>query len=146
MITYLIETMWLAWLIVCIVCLLIELCSGDLFVICFAFGAIVPMIGAIAGAPIWLQVLLWAVASVLCIVFVRPSLMKKLHAKKERLSNADAMIGQQGRVTTAIPVGGYGYVKIAGDEWRAVTKGDTEIAVGTKVRVVSRESTIVTVE
>ena len=50
MITYLIETMWLAWLIVCIVCLLIELCSGDLFVICFAFGAIVPMVCAIANS------------------------------------------------------------------------------------------------
>ncbi|MBR3523051.1 MAG: NfeD family protein [Prevotella sp.] len=146
MITYLIETMWLVWLIVCISCLVIELCSGDLFIICFAFGAIVPMICAMAGAPIWLQVLLWAVASVLCILFVRPSLLKKLHARKERLSNADAMIGQQGRVTTAIPVGGYGYVKIAGDEWRAVTKGDAEIAVGTTVRVISRESTIITVE
>lgn len=146
MITYLIETMWLVWLIVCISCLVIELCSGDLFIICFAFGAIVPMICAMADAPIWLQVLLWAVASVLCILFVRPSLLKKLHARKERLSNADAMIGQQGRVTTAIPVGGYGYVKIAGDEWRAVTKGDAEIAVGTTVRVISRESTIITVE
>ena len=145
MIAFFLESLWLVWLIVSFTCLLIELTSGDLFVICFAFGALASLVLSLFGAPFWLQVLVWAVASVLCIIFVRPSMVRKIHAKKERLSNADAMIGQKGKVTTAIPASGFGYVKIAGDEWRSVSVNKTEIPVGTTVNIVSRDSTILTV-
>lgn len=145
MIAFFLESLWLVWLIVSLCCLLIELTSGDLYLLCFAFGAIASLVLALCGAPFWLQVLVWAIASVLCIIFVRPSLVKRLHANKERLSNADAMIGQKGRVTTAIPADGFGYVKIAGDEWRSVSANKTDIPAGTTVTVVSRDSTILTV-
>jgi membrane protein implicated in regulation of membrane protease activity len=49
-------------------------------------------------------------------------------------------------VTEAIPADGTGYVQIDGDQWRAVSSTKTAIDKGTSVRVVGRESTIVTVE
>ncbi len=140
------ENIWLAWIIVSIICLIIELNSGDLYFICFAIGAIVSMILDILGAPLWCQVLFWALASMLCVFFVRPSLAKRLHDKRERQSNADALIGASGVVTDDIPANGYGYVKIAGDEWRSVSASGEAISSGTKVTVVNRESTILTVE
>jgi len=140
------ENIWLAWIIVSIICLIIELNSGDLYFICFAIGAIVSMILDILGAPLWSQVLVWALASMLCVFFVRPSLVKRLHDKKERQSNADALIGTSGVVTADIPANGYGYVKIAGDEWRSISASGEAISSGTKVTVVNRESTILTVE
>ena len=65
MIDYFVGNMWLAWLIVSIGLLLLELTSGDFYVICFAFGAVASIVGAAIGLPLWAQVLIWAVCSVL---------------------------------------------------------------------------------
>ena len=138
--------MWLAWLVVSLACLLIELCNGDLYVICFAFGALASVVCAAIGAPFWVQILVWAVASVLCIIFLRPSLVKRLHGGQWRKSNADALVGQTGRVTKTIPGDGYGYVRIAGDEWRCVSADGMTITAGDRARVVKRESTILSVK
>ena len=147
MIEYIIANLWLLWTIIALVCLVLELSSGDFYVTCFAIGAAVSAIAALAGVPFWLQVLIFAVASVLSIWLIRPALVQWLHKpEQERLSNADALIGRTGDVVEQIPVGGYGCVRIDGDYWKAVTDGSVPIAVGTKVRVCKRESIIITVE
>ena len=144
MLTFFSTNLWLLWLIVSLACLVIELSSGDFYFICFSLGALVSIIFAACDAPFIAQLLSWVIASVLCLVFVRPSLVKRLHNRKERKSNADALIGRSGKVTTAIPADGYGYVQIDGDMWKAVSQQN--IAVGETVRVIGRESTIITVE
>ena len=146
MIDYFVGNMWLVWLIVSIGLLLLELTSGDFYVICFAFGAVASIVGAAIGLPLWAQVLIWAVCSVLCLYFVRPSLVRRLHGKEnERKSNVDALVGRQGIVIDTIAAGGFGYVKIDGDEWRSVSSDGQEIPVGTTVTVISRDSIILTV-
>ncbi|MBR2184094.1 MAG: NfeD family protein [Prevotella sp.] len=140
------DNLWLAWIVVSIVCLIIELNSGDLYFICFAIGALVSMIFDLCGAPLWMQVLFWALSSMLCVFFVRPSLMARLHGKKERRSNADALIGATGVVSVEVPSSGYGYVRIAGDEWRSISATGETIPKGTTVTVVNRQSTILTVK
>ena len=61
-----------------------------------------------------------------------------------KASNADALLGRTGRVTETIKAGNSGYVQIDGDMWKAVSQKD--IAVGETVRVIGRESTIITVD
>ncbi len=146
MIEYFSSNLWILWLIIAIVCMIVELTSFDFYVTCVAVGAIGGMLGALVGLPLWLQIILWAVVAIASIRFIRPLLTRHLHkSSRERSSNADALIGQQGTVTQTIASEGYGYVKIAGDEWRAIAADEAEIAVGTKVVVVARESTIITV-
>ena len=145
MLTYFYTNLWLLWLIVSFVCLIVELSSGDFYFVCFALGALVSIIFAAFDAPFIAQLLAWVIASVLCLVFVRPSLVRRLHNKAERKSNADALIGRQAQVTEAIPADGYGYVQIDGDLWRAVSADNAEITVGTIVKVIERNSIILTV-
>jgi len=147
MIEYFLQNMWQIWAIVAVVCLILELSSGDFFIICFSIGAVFAIMGAVAGLSIYWQIFLFAVFSLLSVIFVRPVALRWLHKNDpNRASNADALIGRTGKVTEAIPVGGNGYVQIDGDLWRAVSPADALIPVGTTVRVISRESTIVTVE
>ncbi|MCH4148804.1 MAG: NfeD family protein [Prevotella sp.] len=147
MIEYLTENLWLLWTIIAMVCLILELSSGDFFVTCFAIGAICALISTLFGVPFWVQVIVFAVFSVLSILFVRPSLVKHIHSKdKERLSNADALIGREGIVIEPIEKGGSGYVKIDGDDWKAISKADEDILKGERVKVIHRESIIITVE
>ena len=145
MIDYLIANMWQVWAVVSIVCLILELSSGDFFIICFSIGAVFSIVAAVFGLGIYWQLFIFAIFSLLSVLFVRPVALRYLHKNDpNKPSNADALIGRTGKVTEPIAAGGNGYVQIDGDLWRAVSNND--IPVGTTVRVIGRESTIITVE
>ena len=147
MIEYFLQNMWQVWAIIAVLCLILELSSGDFFIICFSIGAVFAIIGAVLGLNVYWQLAIFALFSLLAIFTVRPVALRYLHKNEpNKPSNADALLGRTGRVTEPIPVGGNGYVQIDGDLWKAVSNSDNEIAVGTTVRVVGRESTIITVE
>ena len=145
MIEYFLQNMWQVWAVIAIACLILELSSGDFFIICFSIGAVFAIISAVCGLSIYWQIFIFAIFSLLGVIFVRPVALRYLHKNDpNRVSNADALLGRTGKVTEAIKAGADGYVKIDGDMWKAVSTAD--IPVGTTVRVVGRESTIVTVE
>ena len=147
MIEYFLTNMWQVWAVVAVLCLILELSSGDFFIICFSIGAVFAVIAAALGLSIYWQVVLFALFSAIAIFTVRPVALRYLHKNEpNKPSNADALLGRTGRVTEAIKPGGKGYVQIDGDQWKAVTEGQGDIAIGTTVRVVGRESTIITVE
>ena len=146
MIEYLANNMWQVWAVVAVLGLILELSSGDFFIMCFAIGAC----GAAIVSPfanIYVQLAVFVVITAISIFVVRPFALRYLHkADDDRVSNDDAMIGQQGRVSETIQAGGYGRVAIGGDDWKAVSSSSDEIPVGTRVRVVKVESIIITVE
>ena len=145
MIEYFLQNLWQIWAVVAVVCLILELSSGDFFIICFSIGAVFAIIGAIVGLNVYWQIFIFAVFSLLSVLFVRPVALRWLHKNDpNRASNADALIGRTGKVTEAINVNEPGSVQIDGDLWKAVSTAD--IPVGSTVRVVGRESTIITVE
>ncbi len=145
MIDYFLQNMWQAWAIVAVICLILELTSGDFFIICFSIGGIIAAIGAAIGLNIYWQLAIFAVFSLVAIFTVRPVALRWLHKNEpNKQSNADALIGRKGRVTEAIKQGGSGYVQIDGDLWKAVS--DSDIEEGASVTVIGRESTIITVE
>ena len=147
MIEYLTSNLWLIWIIISILCLILELSSGDFFILCFAIGAAVSAILAGCGLSLTWQIIIFALVSALSLLLVRPALIKKLHKpNKERLSNAEAMIGREGRVSEEIEANGYGRVAIDGDDWKACSTDGSELAKGTRVRVVKMDSIIVSVE
>ena len=146
MIAYILSNMWQIWAVIAVLCLIMELSSGDFFIICFSIGAVFAIISAVIGLNVYWQIFIFAVFSLLSVLFVRPVALRWLHKNEpNRASNADALIGRTGKVTETIPAEGNGYVQIDGDLWKAVSTG-TDIATGTTVRVVGRESTIITVE
>lgn len=135
------------WLLVSIICLILELTNGDFYIMCFAIGAALTIVLSLVGAGFYLQLALFAVFSVLCIFFVRPFALKYIHdGSEDRPSNADALMGRTGRVSETIVKDGFGRVAIDGDDWKAVSADGGEITLGKPVRVVGRESIIITVE
>jgi nodulation efficiency protein D len=147
MIQYFLENLWLAWLLVSLLCLVLELTNGDFFIMCFAIGGVAAAIVSAFSDSFTLQVIVFAVVSALSIFFVRPFALKYLHKNKDnRVSNADAIIGRIGKVTKPIAANGYGRVKVDGDSWKAVAANNLAIEEGTTVRIVALNSIIVTVE
>ncbi|MBO1363899.1 NfeD family protein [Prevotella sp. A2931] len=146
MVEYLISHLWLLWTIIMFVCLILELSSGDFYVTCLAIGALAAAVSAVFHLPFWIQVIVWALCSVLSIWLIRPRLLRRLHDRQhERLSNADALIGREGTVIESVDPNGFGYVQVDGDAWKAVSTDEATIRKGERVRIISRDSIIVTV-
>ena len=113
------QNMEIMWLVLLILFLVAEGATAAVTTIWFAIGAIVAMFAAIFGAEIWLQAVLFAVVSVICLLSLRPVLKKYLEPKKVK-TNIDAIIGKQGVVLERIDnLNGTGKVKIDGMEWTA---------------------------
>lgn len=147
MIDYFSENLWQMWALVSVVCLILELTNGDFFIMCFAIGAAISAILSACGFSFYAGLAMFAVASVLSIFFVRPTMLKRLHKNEEgRVSNADAIIGRIGKVSQRIENDGYGRVAIDGDDWKALSVDGRAIEKGDRVKVVGRDSIIITVE
>ena len=147
MIEYLAQHLWQMWAVVAVICLILELTAGDFFIICFSIGAVFAAITAAVGGGIYLQLLMFAVFTLVSLFWVRPFAQRYLHKGEDfRVSNADALLERQGRVVETVKANGFGRVQIDGDIWKAVTNESTDIPEGTNVRVIGRESTIITVE
>lgn len=148
MIDYIMQNLWQMWAVVAVICLILELTAGDFFIFCFAIGAVGAAIDAgLFGNGIYTQLFVFVVITLLSLFYVRPFAKRYLHkGEDKRISNADALLGRQGRVVETIVTGGYGRVQIDGDIWKAVTLGDADIPEGSNVTVIDRESTIITVK
>ena len=147
MIDYLSQHLWQMWAVIAVLCLILELTAGDFFIICFSIGAVFAAICAALSVGFYWQLGVFAAFTLVSLFLVRPFALRYLHRNdKERVSNADALIGRKGKVTEAIEKGGFGRVAIDGDVWKAVAVTDEKIPAGTFVRVVGRESIIITVE
>ena len=147
MIEYLALHLWQMWAVVAVVCLILELTAGDFFIICFSIGAVFAAITAAVGGGFYWQLAVFALFTLISLFWVRPFAKRYLHKGEDhRVSNADALLGRQGRVVETVFADGFGRVQIDGDVWKAVTNEPQDIPEGTNVRVVGRESTIITVE
>lgn len=143
---YVISNLWLAWTVVAVICLVVELSTGGFVMMCFAVGAVVAALSSLFGGMA-LQLAVFAIATVVSLFTVRPFAQKYLHRETDsRPSNADALSGRIGRVSQTIEAGGYGRVAIDGDDWKAESADGSAVALGERVRVVGRESIIIKVE
>jgi len=146
MIEYISQHLWQTWAVVAFACLIMELMAGDFFITCFAIGAIGAVLAAAFDCNFYVQMGVFAVVTLISIFTVRPFALRYLHRNKERLSNADALMGRQGKVVEPVETGGFGRVIIDGDNWKARSASGQSIAKNARVKVVDRESTIIVVE
>ena len=139
--------LWQMWAVVAVICLILELTAGDFFIICFSIGGLFAAVVAALGGGFYLQLVIFAVFTLISLFWVRPFAKRYLRKGEDsRVSNADALMDRQGRVVETVKADGFGRVQIDGDIWKAITNESADIPEGTNVRVVGRESTIITVK
>lgn len=109
------------WLIVFVVCIVAEIISMGLTTIWFAGGALAATVVAAIGAPLWLQITVFAVVSLVLLYFTRPIAVK--YFNKDRVkTNAESLVGKQAIVISEVDnLQGIGQVTVGGQEWSART-------------------------
>lgn len=130
--------MMIFWIVVLIVSIGIELATLGLTTIWFAGGALVAAVGALFSFPVWLQILLFLVVSLLLMVFTRPIAVKYFNKDRVR-TNVESMVGRQAIVISEIDnLQGIGQVTVGGQEWSARSVDDKiHLDVGTVVEIVA---------
>ena len=138
---------WHIWIIVALIFFIMEIFTPGFAVACRSNGAIGSSISSACGLELKFQILVFAIATLLAFVLVRPVVLKLFHNKsKEVLTNVDALVGKMAIVSEEIkPVVG-GRVKVDGDDWKAVTADGSPVEAGKVVRILKVDSVILTVE
>lgn len=136
----------IVWLVLLIIFAVAEAATVGLTSVWFAIGSLGALVCALLGGNIWLQLGIFIVLSVVCLVALRPLAQKYLNTRVEP-TNADRVIGQEAQVTQDIDnIQGTGAVTIGGITWTARSEHDTPIPAGTMVRVLRIEGVKVIVE
>lgn len=114
------------WLIAAAICIVIEILPPPthFFFLCVALGALAASIAAFFTSTPWIS---WAVfiVSTLALTPVLIPLAKFLFTPKAHASNVDALIGEKALVLEDIAPKKPGVVKIRGEEWRAMSEGES---------------------
>lgn len=114
------------WLVSGLLLIAAEVLSGDFVLLTFGASALAAAVPAALGAPVWLDVLVFAVISVALVTLARPMLQRRLHAGTLVPTNAEALIGDTALVVTTVDAHG-GKVKLRGELWSARTFDQTQV-------------------
>jgi len=142
------ELLWWHWLVVGLLLVLAELATpGGFFVIFFGFAALI--VGALSGlgfaGPVWTQLLLFSVLSVLSLVLFRARLLKSIQHDPQA-PEVDSLIGEIGLLEGAIGPGQIGKIEVRGAAWSARNATSTELPRGMRCRVVRVNGLMLEVE
>jgi len=108
-----------AWLIIIVACIIIEASTMGLTTIWFAIGALVAWFVHLMGLDLHVQIIIFLLVSIICLVLTRPIAVKKLKVGKIK-TNLDSLIGESVKVESTINnIENEGYVKARGQIWSA---------------------------
>ena len=130
---------WGTWLAIAALLAVAELLSMDFVLLMLAFGASGGAVADALGAPLPLQILTAVAVALSTLMFVRPSVVRRIHGGPEIATGYQGLVGRQAVVTEEITPHG-GQVRLAGEFWTARPfGGDQKITVGTTVDVLEIE-------
>ncbi len=112
------------WLGIMVACLVTEALTMSLTTIWFAIGALVMIFVSLLPLHIGWQFLIFAVLSLVLMVFTRPFALRVLKLRKTA-TNSDSLIGKEYILIEDIEPGQKGAVKINGVVWSARAEDTT---------------------
>lgn len=131
--------MIIGWIVAALVLGIVELLTVDLFFLTLAIASLLAGGSAALGLPIWAQITVFVVASILMLLLVRPWARRHLaKTTPDVATNAQGLVGKIAIVTRPL-LGPAGRVRLDGEEWSAKGHDGAVFPVGTQVRVVNIE-------
>lgn len=129
---------WWHWLVLGLILIGLEMAaSGGFYVIFFGIAALA--IGGLhlldAAGPLWLQLLLFSLLSILSLLFFRSPLMRWLQLDAPG-RDVDSLVGETAIPLEDIAPGGVGRAELRGSVWSARNSGVGVLARGQRCTVV----------
>ena len=131
------------WIISFIIFLIIEIATINLVSIWFVLGSLAALITSYITKNVFIQLFIFVIISTVSLCITKP-LVKKFKNTKPTPTNLDRVIDKIGVVTKEITKDEYGEVKVMNTIWTA--KADTDLEIGTKVKIIKIEGVKLIVE
>lgn len=135
MLEWIVQNVWVLWLVLFLVLAVVEMITLDLFFIMLSVGALAALAASLVTGSFFIQCIVFCIVALAMILFVRPVALR--HLKKgppEQRSNIDRLIGEMALTLEPVSAAS-GIVKIGGDTWSARAVSGGEIPAGRKVSV-----------
>lgn len=122
--TNLLEIMplWSVWLTAAVILAIAEMFSTTAVALCLSLAALTSMFAALCGASPQSQLLVFAIAAVVSLVFIAPAARRMLHRSApvgaDGASNMDALKGRTVILDHDLAPGQTTRVRIDGDSWQ----------------------------
>lgn len=117
----------IAWIVLILACIVIEALTLGLTTIWFAIGAVVALIANTIGIGFNIQLIIFLITSIVCLIFTRPIAIKNLKVGKVR-TNIDSLIGECFKVESTINnINNEGTVNVRGQIWEARSSNNDEL-------------------
>lgn len=126
------------WLGITIIAIIIEVITIDLVSVWFAAGSIIALIANLLGINEAIQIALFIITTVVCVITVRPLAKKYMRGNIER-TNFDRVIGKHGLITKTITADNKGEVKVMSTLWLASSIDNTTINEGEYCEILAVE-------
>lgn len=121
------EYLGYAWLGTVVACVIIEAMTVNLTTIWFAIGAVAAWLIYLTGLGLEVQIVVFLLVSIVCLIFTRPIAVEKLKVGRFK-TNADSLIGQSCKVESTIDnINNTGTVNVKGQMWTARSADDQVI-------------------
>jgi inner membrane protein len=126
---------WWIWVLIGFALLGMEFVATTFHVGFFAAGAFVVAALAVLGwdGPLWQQILLFTIVSLVGFLFFRPIIARKL--KLYDTKKVDDMVGEQAVAMDEIAVQGRGKAELRGSTWAAQNVGTSPVTRGQRCTV-----------
>ena len=125
------------WLVVAICSIVVDIMTSSFFFVLFSIGAVVAAVCGVFGVPFIIQVIIFAVVSIISLVLGYPVLKKKYKNMHKRTPlREETYIGKI--IISEKEISEKAQVKINGEYWTVVNEGEV-IHVGDKFEIIGIE-------
>lgn len=135
---------WQIWCVVAFVFIIIEVSTPAMFFLNLAFASFIVSFFAYFKLDITLQVVLFAIMSLLGILILRPYMLKKEPAK-QKTGIEEKYINKKAKVIEEINET-QGAITIYGERWLARERNNAIVSINSEVRIVDNDGTLFIVE
>ena len=143
---WLLDNGWILWLVLFLGLAAVETLTLDLFFLMLSVGALAALVATFAGAGLVLQIVVFAVVSLLMILLVRPIAVRHLRkGPADQLNNIDRLVGAPALALEPVTAHS-GTVKIGGDTWTARSADGAALPAGTRLSVAMIDGATAVVE
>jgi len=140
---------WWHWAVLGIALAALEILTpGGFYLLFFGVGglavALLTVLGV--GGPLWLQVLLFSLFSIVSVALFRNPLLRLMQRKTLQNTRADALIGELAIPAADIEPGAVGRAELRGTTWTARNRSTGTIPAGCRCKVVQVDGLIIAIE
>jgi membrane protein implicated in regulation of membrane protease activity len=139
---------WWHWLALGLILIALELAaSGGFYIIFFGVAAVVIAALSLMGAagPVWVQLLLFSILSIVSLLFFRNPMLRWMKLDKGG-NDVDSLVGETAIVTQSIAAGEIGRVELRGTSWSARNRGSETLTTGRRCIVVGVDRLMLIIE